>query len=68
MFYIRRLRGCEYETDSGIKAYFRDNFPDLKLNYEWRVPGKEGRMGIGFPSLAESRAAFAATRRRLAMG
>jgi hypothetical protein len=54
---IRKIRGCEYDPDGGIKAYLKEHFPEVDTT--WRVPGR-GLSGAKFPSLAECRATFAA--------
>jgi hypothetical protein len=57
---VQKLRGCECEQLSGVKEYFRKNYPDLGFDFEWRVGGTgKGWAGIKFPALPDCRAAFA---------
>jgi hypothetical protein len=58
---IKKLRGCEYETDSALKTYLRefkaaDGTQIADTN--WRTPG-EGNGGAKFLALADARTTFA---------
>jgi hypothetical protein len=54
---IRKLRGCEYETDVALKDYFKEHFP--MIDCSWRTPGW-GNAGAKFPHLLDCREAFSA--------
>jgi hypothetical protein len=58
MSVIRKLRGCEYEAEGGIKDYLKEHFSDV-VDLTWRVPG-HGHSGAKFGALPDCRARFAA--------